>query len=122
LSLNIHLPSSGDYMNLTCEQVQAWLDDDELCFVALEENDSAKQEKQEEQPAQEQQQRQHYDIRVTYVDEQAFVNPTTGRRTRTFRFTYPRGMTKKDAKTLHIGLCHQVPKVFPGVEVRQLPN
>jgi hypothetical protein len=94
ISMSLHLPPERE---LKREQLQAWLDDDSAA-------------------------RQYGDIRVEYVDDKPFVDPETGRRTRTFKLTYPRGMSKQDAKQVHIGFCHQMPTVFPGVEARQLPK
>jgi hypothetical protein len=58
--------------------------------------------------------------RVEHVDTQAFLHKS-GRYARTFRVLYP-GTTKQSAKALHIDLCQQIPKAFPGASVRQIPT
>eukprot|EP00980_Cylindrotheca_fusiformis_P015923 scaffold4661_cov108-Cylindrotheca_fusiformis.AAC.6 len=61
----------------------------------------------------------------SFVDKEGFLYKD-GRICRTYRLIYrTKGedvMTKEHAKEVHIELCHRIPVVFPGAEVRQIPR
>jgi hypothetical protein len=56
------------------------------------------------------------DIHIDYADEKAYLHPN-GRFARTFRVVYA-GNDKVQAKAAHATLCEQIPRIFPGAQVR----